>query len=141
MCVSSLLSTMGFFLFRDFLHTFSHISSKCQSLQFSLIFISTHFAGAREENAINTSGNSTRPTTTLCQHFRWNLRYFGEFNTQDRLIFSHLLYILLSFCQIEVAAASVAETATYPLDLLKTRLQIQGEAASAAGKVMVSQRQ
>lgn len=37
---------------------------------------------------------------------------------------------------ISVAAASVAETATYPLDLTKTRLQIQGEAASAAGKQM-----
>ncbi|KAG5675435.1 hypothetical protein PVAND_005339 [Polypedilum vanderplanki] len=35
---------------------------------------------------------------------------------------------------ISVAAACVAETATYPLDLTKTRLQIQGEAASAAGK-------
>lgn len=33
---------------------------------------------------------------------------------------------------ISVAAASVAETATYPLDLLKTRLQIQGEAAAVA---------
>jgi hypothetical protein len=38
---------------------------------------------------------------------------------------------------ISVAAASVAETATYPLDLTKTRLQIQGEAANAAGKQMV----
>lgn len=38
---------------------------------------------------------------------------------------------------ISVAAASVAETATYPLDLTKTRLQIQGEAASASGKPMV----
>lgn len=35
---------------------------------------------------------------------------------------------------ISVAAASVAETVTYPLDLTKTRLQIQGEAASVAGK-------
>lgn len=35
---------------------------------------------------------------------------------------------------ISVAAASVAETATYPLDLTKTRLQIQGEAAGVAGK-------
>lgn len=34
---------------------------------------------------------------------------------------------------ISVAAASVAETATYPLDLTKTRLQIQGEAANVAG--------
>lgn len=32
---------------------------------------------------------------------------------------------------ISVAAACVAETATYPLDLTKTRLQIQGEAAAA----------
>jgi hypothetical protein len=39
---------------------------------------------------------------------------------------------------ISVAAASVAETATYPLDLTKTRLQIQGEAASVAGKETVS---
>lgn len=39
---------------------------------------------------------------------------------------------------ISVAAASVAETATYPLDLIKARLQIQGEAASAAGKDTVS---
>lgn len=31
---------------------------------------------------------------------------------------------------VSVAAASVAETCTYPLDLTKTRLQIQGEAAS-----------
>ncbi|KAL7044918.1 hypothetical protein ACKWTF_002103 [Chironomus riparius] len=37
---------------------------------------------------------------------------------------------------ISVAAACVAETATYPLDLTKTRLQIQGEAANAAGKTM-----
>lgn len=42
---------------------------------------------------------------------------------------------------ISVAAASVAETATYPLDLLKTRLQIQGEASSATGKAMVSRQQ
>lgn len=34
---------------------------------------------------------------------------------------------------ISVAAASVAETVTYPLDLTKTRLQIQGEAAAAGG--------
>lgn len=33
---------------------------------------------------------------------------------------------------ISVAAASVAETVTYPLDLTKTRLQIQGEAAAAS---------
>lgn len=33
---------------------------------------------------------------------------------------------------ISIAAASVAETVTYPLDLTKTRLQIQGEAASSA---------
>jgi hypothetical protein len=39
---------------------------------------------------------------------------------------------------ISVAAASVAEFATYPLDLTKTRLQIQGEAASTSGKQMVS---
>lgn len=39
---------------------------------------------------------------------------------------------------ISVAAASVAETATYPLDLLKTRLQIQGEASSSVGKAVVS---
>jgi solute carrier family 25 (mitochondrial uncoupling protein), member 27 len=40
---------------------------------------------------------------------------------------------------ISVAAASVAETATYPLDLLKTRLQIQGEAANNnVGKNLVS---
>jgi solute carrier family 25 uncoupling protein 27 len=38
---------------------------------------------------------------------------------------------------ISVAAASVAETATYPLDLLKTRLQIQGEASATKGKQMV----
>lgn len=38
---------------------------------------------------------------------------------------------------ISVAAASVAEIATYPLDLTKTRLQIQGEAASSTGKAMV----
>ena len=38
---------------------------------------------------------------------------------------------------ISVAAASVAEFATYPLDLTKTRLQIQGEAASIAGKTTV----
>lgn len=35
---------------------------------------------------------------------------------------------------ISVAAACVAETATYPLDLTKTRLQIQGEAANLAGR-------
>lgn len=39
---------------------------------------------------------------------------------------------------ISVAAAMVAETATYPLDLTKTRLQIQGEAASVAGKSTAS---
>lgn len=39
---------------------------------------------------------------------------------------------------ISVGAAFVAETATYPLDLTKTRLQIQGEAASVAGKTTVS---
>ncbi|EDV91835.1 mitochondrial uncoupling protein 4 [Drosophila grimshawi] len=33
---------------------------------------------------------------------------------------------------VSVVAASVAELATYPLDLTKTRLQIQGEAASVA---------
>ncbi|CRL00728.1 CLUMA_CG013984, isoform B [Clunio marinus] len=38
---------------------------------------------------------------------------------------------------ISVAAASVAEFATYPLDLTKTRLQIQGEAASVAGKTAI----
>lgn len=38
---------------------------------------------------------------------------------------------------ISVGAAFVAETATYPLDLTKTRLQIQGEASSAAGKTTV----
>ena len=41
---------------------------------------------------------------------------------------------------ISVGAAFVAETATYPLDLTKTRLQIQGEAMSAAGKTTVSNR-
>lgn len=39
---------------------------------------------------------------------------------------------------ISVGAAFVAEAATYPLDLTKTRLQIQGEAMSAAGKTTVS---
>lgn len=39
---------------------------------------------------------------------------------------------------ISVAAASVAETATYPLDLIKARLQIQGEAANSAVKDTVS---
>jgi solute carrier family 25 uncoupling protein 27 len=39
---------------------------------------------------------------------------------------------------ISVAAACVAETATYPLDLTKTRLQIQGEVANTAGKTMVN---
>lgn len=34
-----------------------------------------------------------------------------------------------------VAAASVAEGTTYPLDLTKTRLQIQGEAASGSNKL------
>jgi len=34
-----------------------------------------------------------------------------------------------------VAAASVAEATTYPLDLTKTRLQIQGELASGSGSV------
>jgi solute carrier family 25 uncoupling protein 27 len=33
---------------------------------------------------------------------------------------------------ISVFAASIAETVTYPLDLTKTRLQIQGEANTAA---------
>lgn len=33
---------------------------------------------------------------------------------------------------VSVVAASIAELATYPLDLTKTRLQIQGEAASVA---------
>ena len=33
-----------------------------------------------------------------------------------------------------VAAASVAECVTYPLDLTKTRLQIQGELASGGGQ-------
>eukprot|EP00731_Ephydatia_muelleri_P004103 Em0002g279a len=32
---------------------------------------------------------------------------------------------VLKYC-LTVAAASVAETVTYPLDLLKTRLQVQG---------------
>lgn len=40
---------------------------------------------------------------------------------------------------ISVAAASVAETVTYPLDLTKTRLQIQGEAANVTGKETVRQ--
>ena len=31
---------------------------------------------------------------------------------------------------VSVFAASIAETVTYPLDLTKTRLQIQGEASS-----------
>ncbi|EDX16657.1 GD24849 [Drosophila simulans] len=36
---------------------------------------------------------------------------------------------------VSVVAASIAELATYPLDLTKTRLQIQGEgAAHSAGK-------
>merc|ERR1719175_17524 len=34
-----------------------------------------------------------------------------------------------------VAAASVAEATTYPLDLTKTRLQIHGELASGSGSV------
>ena len=33
---------------------------------------------------------------------------------------------------VSVFAASIAETVTYPLDLTKTRLQIQGEAAATA---------
>merc|ERR1719431_1687009 len=33
-----------------------------------------------------------------------------------------------------VAAASVAEGVTYPLDLTKTRLQIQGEVSSGGGQ-------
>lgn len=36
---------------------------------------------------------------------------------------------------ISVFAASIAETVTYPLDLTKTRLQIQGEAAVANSKI------
>jgi len=40
---------------------------------------------------------------------------------------------------VSVVAASIAELATYPLDLTKTRLQIQGEgAAHSAGKSNVS---
>lgn len=36
---------------------------------------------------------------------------------------------------VSVVAASIAELATYPLDLTKTRLQIQGEGAAGAVKV------
>ena len=36
---------------------------------------------------------------------------------------------------VSVVAACIAELATYPLDLTKTRLQIQGEATNASGKV------
>jgi Mitochondrial carrier protein len=38
---------------------------------------------------------------------------------------------------ISVVAASAAEFVTYPLDLTKTRMQIAGEASSAAGKQTV----
>lgn len=36
---------------------------------------------------------------------------------------------------VSVVAASIAELATYPLDLTKTRLQIQGEGVAGAAKV------
>lgn len=51
---------------------------------------------------------------------------------------AHYADSFLATYVISVAAASVAETATYPLDLTKTRLQIQGEAAaSVPGKATV----
>lgn len=49
---------------------------------------------------------------------------------------AHYADSFLATYVISVAAASVAETVTYPLDLTKTRLQIQGE-ASIAGKTTV----
>lgn len=39
---------------------------------------------------------------------------------------------------VSVVAASIAELATYPLDLTKTRLQIQGEGVPGAAKVRFS---
>lgn len=40
---------------------------------------------------------------------------------------------------VSVVAASIAELATYPLDLTKTRLQIQGEAATNASSLVKQQ--
>lgn len=39
---------------------------------------------------------------------------------------------------VSVVAASIAELATYPLDLTKTRLQIQGEGVAGVAKVSFS---
>lgn len=39
---------------------------------------------------------------------------------------------------VSVVAASIAELATYPLDLTKTRLQIQGEGIAGAGNVCIT---
>lgn len=50
----------------------------------------------------------------------------------------HLADTFWATYMISVAAACVAEFATYPLDLTKTRLQVQGEAASVTGKKIVS---
>ncbi|ESO84771.1 hypothetical protein LOTGIDRAFT_221879 [Lottia gigantea] len=53
----------------------------------------------------------------------------GKVKRQDTFIFKYAL---------SVVAACVAESVTYPLDLTKTRLQIQGELAAHAGSSTIS---
>ncbi|KAH8250489.1 hypothetical protein KR038_007275 [Drosophila bunnanda] len=73
-----------------------------------------------EESATPTApGSSTVPASASGRHQLRPVKY----DYADSFACTYI---------VSVVAASIAELATYPLDLTKTRLQIQGEAAAAA---------
>lgn len=69
-----------------------------------------------------STGQPTATGATMQQTTRTEMRPV-KYNYADSFWATYL---------ISVFAASIAETVTYPLDLTKTRLQIQGEAAATA---------
>lgn len=74
----------------------------------------------------SSSSSSSSPTAaTMQQSTRTEMRPV-KYHYADSFWCTYL---------ISVFAASIAETVTYPLDLTKTRLQIQGEAAAVSGAI------
>ncbi|XP_055547450.1 mitochondrial uncoupling protein 4 isoform X1 [Wyeomyia smithii] len=73
-----------------------------------------------ETGSPSTTGSTMQQTTT---------------RTEMRPVKYHYADSFWCTYLISVFAASIAETVTYPLDLTKTRLQIQGEAAAVTGTI------
>lgn len=78
-----------------------------------------------DPEVVGSSSSSTPAAATMQQSTRTEMRPV-KYHYADSFWCTYL---------ISVFAASIAETVTYPLDLTKTRLQIQGEATAVTGAI------